>query len=107
MIKKLSAEGRFEAGVDEITAGKVFAFVAVVGKNYPWRLGLAIANDCAHNAVPECWATSDDMSAVNAHGDEGSGAMGLSKEMAMRIVASGMGGRRYQPSDLRTAFGKG
>lgn len=101
MIKKLSAEGRFEAGVDEIMAGKVFAFVAVVGENYPWRLGCAVANERGYNPVPEFWANGDDMDEFHAHADELNEAMGLDKNAALNIIASTMGGRRYVPEEVR------
>lgn len=99
-IKRLSAEGRLEAGVDEIMAGKLFAFVAVVGKNYPWRLGLAVANERGYNPVPEFWAHGDDMDAFHAHADELNEAMGLGKDAALRIIASSMGGARYVPPEI-------
>lgn len=104
MIKKLSAEGRFEAGVDDIMRNKVFAFVAVVGENYPWRLGLAVANEQGYNPVPEFWANGDDMDAFHAHADELNEAMGLSKDQALNIVASTMRGRRYNPEDHKAAY---
>jgi hypothetical protein len=102
-IKKLSAEGRFEAGVDEIMAGKLFAFVAVVGENYAWRLGLAVANEQGFNPVPEFWAHGDgeDMAEFHDHADDLNEALGLNKEQALRIIASTMGGQRYIPEEVR------
>lgn len=103
MIKKLSAEGRFEAGVDELMLGKVFAFVAVVGEHYPWRLGLAVANEQGYHPVPEFWAHGDsgtDMAEFQRHADELNEAMGINAEMAARIMASSMGGQRYVPPEI-------
>jgi len=92
-IKKLSAEGRFEAGVDEAMKGKVFAFVAVVGKNFPARLGLAVANERGYNPVPEFWSHADDLHELQAHADELNEAMGINRELAANIVCSTMGGQ--------------
>lgn len=93
MIKKLSAEGRFEAGVDEAMRGKVFAFVAVIGKHHPARLGLAVANERGYCPVPEFWAHGDDLHELQEHADELNEAMGLSRDMAVSIVCSTMGGQ--------------
>jgi hypothetical protein len=60
-IKKLSKEGRFECGLDDIVRNKVWAFVAVVGKHYGARLGVAIANEQGYNPIPEFWAHSDSL----------------------------------------------
>jgi hypothetical protein len=89
-MQKLTAEGRFEAGIDGIVAGKVWAFVAA----YPPRtdicgLGIAIANEPGFYPVPLTWAngTFDEMS---DHADELNLAEGLNIMAATKIVLSSM-----------------
>jgi hypothetical protein len=93
-MKKLSAEGRFEAGIDEVVKGKVWAFVAVTGEHYGARLGIAIANEQGYNPIPEFWANADTYGEMSAHADELNEAEGKDKMLAAEIVCSTMGGRR-------------
>lgn len=88
-IKKLSAEGRFEAGIDENFAGKLFAFVAIVGKG-PYTLGIAEANVAGYTPVPATWCYGDDYAEMSAHADELNIALELTEAQAVRVVASSM-----------------
>lgn len=93
MLKPLTAEGRFEAGIDNVVKGKVWAYVAVTGEHYGARLGIAIANQQGYNPVPEHWAHADTYDEMSAHADELNEAEGLSKWNATEVVISTMGGK--------------
>ncbi len=88
-MKKLSAEGRFESGLDEIGKGKVWAFVPVLGERHEAALGIAVANEPGYHPLPEFWAhgSYDEMS---EHADELNAAEGKSVEESMRIICSTM-----------------
>ena len=45
MIRELTAEVRFESGIDALVAGKRYAFLAIVGDRYVARLGAAVADE--------------------------------------------------------------
>lgn len=92
-MKKLSAEGRFECGLDDVVRGKVWAFVAVVGEHFPARLGIAMANEQGYNPIPEHWAHADSLDEMEAHAEELNEAEGLNSHFAAEIVCSSMGGR--------------
>lgn len=89
MLKKFTAEGRFEAGLDAVVAGKVWAFVPVMSGRV-WGLGIAIANEAGYNPVPLNWAWADGRNEMQAHADELNKAEGLDDETVMRIVCSSM-----------------
>lgn len=97
MIKKLSNEGRFEAGIDEIVHGKVWAFVPVFAAPAITRatsanvlLGVAIANEAGYYPVPWAWCHADDYGEMADHADELNRAQGLTDEEAARIALSTM-----------------
>jgi hypothetical protein len=95
MIKKLSFEGRFECGLDDVVKDRVWAFTAVLGANYPARLGIAIANERGYYPVPEFWCHGDDLHEMYDHADELNRAEGLSHDEAARIVCSSIVAQRY------------
>lgn len=90
MLKPFTAEGRFECGLDTIVAGKVWAFVNVVGENYPARLGIAIANEPGYVPIPEHWCHADSYDELDRHAEQLNEAEGLSVLEAVRIVCSTM-----------------
>ncbi len=89
-MKKLSAEGRFESGLDEILKGKVWCFVAVVGNRAPVALGAAVANEPGYYPIPENWANADSFGEMEDHVDELNQAEGIVPSEAIRIVCSSM-----------------
>jgi hypothetical protein len=89
-MKKLSPEGRFESGVDELLKDKVWAFTVVLGKNYNFRLGAAVANEPGYYPVPEHWCNGEDYNEMYQHVDELNLEKGLSLEEALEIVCSSM-----------------
>lgn len=96
-IKEFTAEARFECGLDAIVAGKVWAFISVIGEHNPWRLGVAIANQPGYYPVPEFWCHATegrDMDAFHAHVDALNAAEGLTTHEALRIMASSMAAGR-------------
>jgi hypothetical protein len=93
-LKKLSAEGRFECGLDESVKGKVWAFVAVVGEHFGARLGIAFANEQGYCPIPEHWANAERLDEMQDHADELNEAEGKDKRIAAEIVCSTMGGRK-------------
>lgn len=88
MIVELTAEGRFESGLDALVEGKRFAFLAVIGERYAARLGAAVEGEPGYYPVPEVWAHSDCMKTLQDHADRLNAHMGLSREDAARVVAS-------------------
>lgn len=105
MLKKLSAEGRFESGIDSLVQGKVYAFISVMSdhKAMPYGLGIAIANEPGYHAVPLTWAHSDSWATMSDYASELNREMSLSAIEEARIVCSTMGGRRVvlQVTDSR------
>lgn len=100
MLKPLTAEGRFECGLDEAVAKKPdWCFVAVMGEHCGARLGIAIANEQGYWPIPEYWANADTLPELQAHADELNKAEGLTLQDAMLIQVSTMGGRRYVRRD--------
>lgn len=87
-IRKLTAEGRFECGLDAVVAGKAWAFVAVPGENARARLGIAIANEAGYNPIPETWCHGDNLDEMHRHADELNETEGLNSDVAGRIVMS-------------------
>ncbi len=88
MLKPFTGEGRFECGLDDVVAGKVWAFVAIVGS--PMRLGVAIANERGYVPIPTTWCHGDDYDEMNRHVEELNKAEGIDRDTAGRIVASSM-----------------
>jgi hypothetical protein len=52
MIRELTAEVRFESGIDALVAGKRYAFLAIVGDRYVARLGAAVADEPGYYPIP-------------------------------------------------------
>lgn len=100
MLKPLTAEGRFECGLDTAFLGKIWAFVPVVGENFGARLGVAVANENGYSPVPEHWCNADTWQEMSDHADELNAAMGLDPMTAVNIVASTMTGPRYAPAEV-------
>lgn len=93
-MKKLSKEGRFECGLDEIVAGKVWAFVGVMspGPLDGFGLGIAIANEAGYYPIPFSWSHFDTFDEASQHAEELNAAEGLSLDQAAKIVFSSMRG---------------
>lgn len=88
MLKALTPEGRLESGVTKRTRGKNFAYLAVVGEQYPARLAVAIEFEASFFLVDERWAHSDTMLAMQREADRLNAAMGLDVARAGQLVAS-------------------
>lgn len=103
-MKKLTKEGRFEAGIDEIVAGKHWAFVPVLsdGRYGQFQLGVAAANEPGYWPVPAFWAHGDDYGEMAAHAEELNAEMGISREEGDRIQISSMNAGRLNAE--RTAL---
>lgn len=95
MLKKLSAEGRHESGLDKITQGKVWAFIATMSPIHKDRygLGVAIANEPGYYPIPLTWANSDSWDSMSDHATELNRDMGLTAINEARIICSTMGGK--------------
>lgn len=94
MLKPLSAEGRFECGMNSIIAKHHghWAFVSVIGKHYGARLGLVVRDEPGYYPIPEFWAHADTMTEMDAHADELNAAEGLTPHQCTEIVISTMRG---------------
>lgn len=90
VFRELTAEGRFESGLDNLVAGKRFAFLAVVGENYPARLGAAVENEPGYYPIPEFWAHADSFDAMQAHADRLNAEMGITEREAEHLVLTSM-----------------
>lgn len=88
-MKQLSALAIAELGIELQFAGRLWAYVAVVGENEPARLGIAVANQPGYTPVPEHWANGHYLEMV-AEADRLNIARGLTLDSAMRIEASSM-----------------
>lgn len=88
MIRELTAEGRFESGLDALVAGKRYAFLAIVGDRHPARLGAAVENEPGYYPIPEAWAHADSMLEMQKHADFLNARLGLSTKDAGKLVAS-------------------
>lgn len=89
-LKPFTGEGRFECGLDERIAHKTWAFTAVVGVDYPARLGVSVANEPGYIPIPEYWCHADSWEEMEAHADELNEAEGLDANTALRIVCFSM-----------------
>ena len=89
-MKPFSAEGRFECGMDALVEGKVWAFVPVIGHNYPAALGIAVANEPGYYPIPEFWCYGDCWDQMAQHADQLNAAEGKDRKSAAVIVASTM-----------------
>ena len=97
-VRKFTPEGRFECGLGEVVKTKNFCFVAVVGRTFPWELGVAIADEQGYNPVPSHWCHATegtDMEAFQKHVDKVNRAEKIDKKEEAAIDASTMGGRSY------------
>lgn len=93
-MKKLTAEGRFECGLDELTRGRVCALTPVISRE-PGEpgigLGLAIANEPGFYPIPMYWVNSENWYEMDGHASElNLELFGLDEETALKIVASSM-----------------
>lgn len=95
MLKPLTAEGRFECGLDDVVKGKVWAFVPVMnrGAGPQFQLAVAIANEQGYNPIPVFWAHAESYDEMADHADELNRAEGLSEREAAKIVCSSMNGK--------------
>jgi hypothetical protein len=90
MLRPFTAEGRFECGFNEISAGKRCALFAV-RQEHGIGLGLAIAEEPGYHTIPLHWCKGDDMAQMWAHADELNRELfGLEPTAAQLIVASTM-----------------
>ena len=91
-VRKLSKEGRFEAGFDSFIAGKHWAFIPALNKNPgpPFVLGIAAANEPGYWPIPVNWAHADSYDEMADHADELNEAEGISKDEASRVHISSM-----------------
>jgi hypothetical protein len=91
MLKPLTKEGRFEAGIDEAISGKLAAFVpAISSEHHKIILGIAIANEPGYIAVPISWCNADTWPEMSTHCDDLNAELGLSVDAALKIVSSSM-----------------
>jgi hypothetical protein len=90
MLKRFTAEGRFECGLDALVAGKRWAYVAVTGEDHPVALGVAIEGEAGYHPVPEGWAHAANHVLMQGHVDQLNAAEGLDRKAAAQIVASTM-----------------
>lgn len=90
VFRELTAEGRFESGIDDLVAGKRFAFLAIVGENYPARLGAAVEHEPGYYPIPEFWAHADSLADMQAHADHLNAEMGFSVRDAEHLVLTSM-----------------
>lgn len=88
MVRELTAEGRFESGLNELLAGKRHAFLAVIGDRFPAALGVAVEHEPGYYPVPEVWAHSDCMREMQLHADRLNSAMRIDDREAAKIVAT-------------------
>lgn len=95
MLKKFSAEHRFDCGLDEIVRGNVWAFVPVTCK-HGIGLGVAVANEPGYYPVPFDFCHAATWAEMSKHADELNLAEGVDEESAARIICSSMaaGNRR-------------
>lgn len=94
-LKPLTAEGRFECGLDSVVRDKVWAFVPVISEHGA-GLGVAVANESGYRPIPLHWARADTYDEMAAHADALNEAEGLTLDTAARIVVSTMNGRPYR-----------
>lgn len=87
-LKKFTSEGRFEAGLDDAIAGKMWAYIAIVGN--PYTLGVAVANESGYIPIPTHWCNGDDYAEMDAYADELNARENIDRDLATRIIASGM-----------------
>lgn len=99
MLKPLSFEGRFECGLDELTAGKVCALTAVI-QPHGMGLGLAVANEPGYHRVPLHWCNGDSWDELADHADALNWELyKLEPRAAAVIIASTMRGTRHNKQE--------
>lgn len=112
-VRKLSKEGRFEAGVDEIVKGKHWCFIPAINHRRdgpPFVLGVAASNEPGYWPVPQHWAHADSYGEMAEHADELNEAEGISKDEAIRIHCSSMAAgkvNKAEPEDCEHCGGDG
>lgn len=88
-MKQLSNEAIFEMDIEEKFAGKLWAYVPVIGDKFEARLGIAVANEAGYCPVPEFWANGS-YSEMSAEADRLNEARGMAKDEAFNIIISSM-----------------
>ncbi len=88
-MKRLSNLAVAELGINEMFAGKLWAYVPVVEK-FGIGLGIAVANEAGYNPIPLHWAIAETWEEMRAHAQELNEAKGLNEEAAARVVCSSM-----------------
>lgn len=104
MLKKFTKEGRFECGLDELVAGKAWAFVPVLAPERSgsvFGLGVAVANEPGYYPVPLHWCHADTWDEAQAHAVELNREEGISEDAEMRIVCSSMAAGKVRQKPKR------
>lgn len=99
-MQKLSRMRQAELGLEEMFAGRVWAFVPVMavsqgisrgpGNTINARLGVAIANERGYMPIPLTFCNSETWDEMADHADELNEARGLTIDEAARITCSSM-----------------
>lgn len=86
-MKEFTKLGRIECGLDDIVKGKVWAFTPGNHEGAV-QLGVAIANERGFHPIPLTWCHAETYDEMWRHCDKLNEAEGLTKNVAMRIIAS-------------------
>jgi F420-0:gamma-glutamyl ligase-like protein len=97
MLKPLTLLGRIESGLEELIAGKTYAFTPVVVEGCCIGLGVAVANEPGYYPVPIGWCHADTWQEMEKHAKELNREMGLDARTACIIVATSMGAGKVLP----------
>jgi hypothetical protein len=87
MLKPLSRIGIIELGIEQLFAGKIWAYTPVISEN-GFALGIAVANEAGYNRVPEFWCHGDSYEVMSDHCNALNRERGLDDDIAARIVCS-------------------
>lgn len=95
MIKKLTAEGIFECGFDDVIRGRLCALIAVLrGPGELYGLGIAVANEAGYVPVPLFWCSGDELRELEEHvADLNRELLDLDQKEVDDVIASTMSTR--------------
>jgi len=92
-MKPFTIEGRVECGLEQIVAGKVWAYVAVVAPEcapHPYGLGVAAAHEPGYWPIPLHWCHGHDYQEMQNHADQLNDQLGHTRREAAIIIGSSM-----------------
>jgi len=88
MLHPFTRAARQHARIDEVVAGREWAYVAVIGQRHNAALAIAFLGEPDYYRIPDDYVHGDSLREMQRHADELNHAEGVDRDAAARIVVS-------------------